>query len=74
MVKTLINTYKLHIPTQITTVIFKDNQKHLLKNVIFIKKLNPEISHFVWNVLDPEMMPKEGKKNKDKILPNLEIA
>ncbi len=74
MVKVLINTYKLWFPVQVTTVIFKQNQNHLLKNIIFIKKLNPNITHFVWNVLDPEMMPTEGKKNKDKILPDLEKA
>jgi len=74
MVKTLVNTYKLWFPVQITTVIFKQNQNHLLKNILFVKKFNPNIKHFVWNVLDPEMMPEEGKKNKNKILPDLEVA
>ena len=74
MVKSLVNTYKLNVPVQITTVIFKDNQDHLLKTVLFIKKINPTVSHFVWNILDPEMMPPNWKKNKDKILPDLWLA
>lgn len=74
MVKAIINLKKYWITTQITSVITKYNQDHLDKTVKFIKKLNPNISHFVRNVMDPEMMPKKWKDKKDEILPDLEKA
>jgi len=57
MIKTILNLKKYNITTQITTVICKQNQNHLFKTLLFIKKLNPNITHFVRNILDPLMMP-----------------
>lgn len=56
MLQAILNLKKYNIETQITTVISKYNQDHLLKIVQFLKKVNPSIVHFVWNVLDPLMM------------------
>ena len=58
IVKAFLNLRKYGIETQTTTAISKLNQDHLLKNVIFTKKVYPEIKHFVWNVLDPKVMKK----------------
>lgn len=63
MVKAFLNLRKYWIETQVTTVISKFNQEHLYKNVVFIKKIYPEINHFVWNILDPKVM----KKTKEAI-------
>ncbi len=69
MIKALLNLKKYKIETQITTAISKFNQNHLYKNVLFIKKVNPKIKHFVWNILDPKVM----KKTKEALesLPDL---
>jgi len=58
MIKAMMNLRKYKIETQITTAISQFNQDHLYKNVLFIKKIYPEIRHFVWNILDPKVMKK----------------
>jgi len=69
MIKALKNLNKYNVPTQITTVISRQNQDHLYETLLFIKKISPNINHFVWNVLDPLMM-EQNQKTLNSI-PNL---
>ncbi|MDD5770533.1 MAG: radical SAM protein [Candidatus Gracilibacteria bacterium] len=56
LLKSIQNALKLGIRVQINSVINKYNQDHLDKTVKFIMKNFPQINHFVWNNLDPQMM------------------
>ena len=58
LMKSITNALKCWIRVQINTVINHYNQNHLDKTVIFLTKHFPQINHFVWNNLDPEMMRK----------------
>lgn len=58
IIKTLENLKKIKgITTDINTVINKYNADHLSENVKFIVKKFPFVRHFVWNNLDPLMIP-----------------
>lgn len=56
VIKAIQNALKLWISVQLNCVINKYNQNHLDKTVKFIDKNFPQITHFVWNNLDPWMM------------------
>lgn len=56
LLKSIQNSLKLWIRVQLNCVINKYNQTHLDKTVKFIVKNFPDIHHFVWNNLDPQMM------------------
>lgn len=56
LLKSIQNALKLWIRVQLNCVINKYNQTHLDKTVKFIVKNFPDIRHFVWNNLDPQMM------------------
>ena len=56
LLKAIQNALKLWITVQLNCVINKYNQNHLDKTVMFIVKNFPQIKHFVWNNLDPQMM------------------
>lgn len=56
LLKAIQNALKLWIVVQLNCVINKYNQNHLDKTVRFIVKNFPQIKHFVWNNLDPQMM------------------
>ncbi len=58
LLKSIQNALKLWIRVQLNCVINKYNQNHLDKTVKFIVKNFPQITHFVWNNLDPLMMRK----------------
>lgn len=58
LMKSIKNALDLWIKVQINTVINHYNQSHLDKTVKFLVKNFPQINHFVWNNLDPEMMRK----------------
>lgn len=58
LMMSITNALKYWIRVQINTVINHYNQEHLDKTVIFLTKHFPQIRHFVWNNLDPEMMRK----------------
>lgn len=58
LLKSIQNAWKLWIRTQLNCVINRYNENHLDKTVKFIVKNFPQISHFVWNNLDPLMMRK----------------
>lgn len=63
LVWALLNLYKLWINTQTTTMICKYNQDHLKQIIQFINHINPNITHFVFNIMDPLMM----KQSKESI-------
>jgi len=54
----ITNALRSGVRVQINTVINHYNQEHLDKTVKFLVKHFPQIQHFVWNNLDPEMMRK----------------
>ena len=56
ILKAIQNSLKQWIEVQLNCVINKYNQDHLDKTVKFIVKYFPQIRHFVWNNLDPQMM------------------
>lgn len=58
LLKAIQNSLKLWLTVQLNCVINKYNQNHLDKTVWFVIKNFPQIQHFVWNNLDPEMMRK----------------
>ncbi len=55
ILKTLLNARRLNIPVNINMVINSANAKSLDKNMVFFITKFPEINHFVFNNLDPEM-------------------
>ncbi len=55
ILKTLLNARRLAIPVNINMVINSLNAKSLDKNIKFFLVKFPEINHFVFNNLDPEM-------------------
>jgi MoaA/NifB/PqqE/SkfB family radical SAM enzyme len=72
LLQAIQNTIKLWIIVQLNCVINKYNQTHLDKTVKFILKNFPQIRHFVWNNLDPEMMRKTNIAQST--LPDFDIA
>lgn len=56
ILKAIQNSLKLWIEVQLNCVINKYNENHLDKTVKFVIKNFPQIKHFVWNNLDPQMM------------------
>lgn len=54
----ITNALNNGVRVQINTVINHYNQNHLDKTVKFLVRHFPQIRHFVWNNLDPEMMRK----------------
>lgn len=56
LLRSIQNSLKNSIRVQLNCVINKYNQNHLDKTVKFIVKNFPQIRHFVWNNLDPQMM------------------
>lgn len=72
LLQAIQNALKLWITVQLNCVINKYNQNHLDKTVKFVVKNFPQINHFVWNNLDPEMMRKTQIANST--LPDFDIA
>jgi len=72
LIKAIQNSIKEWITVQLNCVINRYNQNHLDKTVKFIVKYFPQIRHFVWNNLDPQMMRKT--KIALTTLPDFEIA
>ncbi len=72
ILKAIQNALRLGIRVQLNCVINKYNQKHLDKTVKFIVKYFPQITHFVWNNLDPQMM--RQTKTALSTLPDFDIA
>ncbi len=72
IIKAIQNALKVGIRVQLNCVINRYNQDHLDKTVKFIVKYFPQIRHFVWNNLDPQMM--RQTKIALSTLPNFEIA
>ncbi|MFA5188678.1 MAG: radical SAM protein [Patescibacteria group bacterium] len=62
ILKTLVNAWRLNLPVNINTVINSFNAKSLDKNIKFFLVKFPEINHFVFNNLDPEMNRVEQNK------------
>jgi len=60
--KTLVNARRLNLPVNINMVINSFNAKSLDKNIKFFLVKFPEINHFVFNNLDPEMNRVEQNK------------
>lgn len=58
LMMSITNALNNWVRVQINTVINHYNQEHLDKTVIFLVKHFPQIQHYVWNNLDPEMMRK----------------
>ncbi len=58
LMMSITNALNAGIRVQINTVINHYNQNHLDATVKFLVKHFPNIQHFVWNNLDPEMMRK----------------
>lgn len=58
LMMSITNALNCGVRVQINTVINHYNQWHLDKTVKFLVKHFPQIRHFVWNNLDPEMMRK----------------
>jgi len=54
----ITNALRSGVRVQINTVINHYNQDHLDKTVKFLTRHFPQIRHYVWNNLDPEMMRK----------------
>ncbi len=71
LIKAIENSIELWIDTQLNSVINKFNENHLDKTILFVVKKFPQIRHFVWNNLDPEMMRKT--EIAKKTLPNYDI-
>jgi MoaA/NifB/PqqE/SkfB family radical SAM enzyme len=79
LMKSITNALNSWIRVQINTVINHYNEKHLDKTVKFLTKHFPQIQHFVWNNLDPEMMRKTDTArstlpNFDNFSPSLRAA
>ena len=72
LIKAIQNSIKEWITVQLNSVINRYNQNHLDKTVKFVVKYFPQIRHFVWNNLDPQMMRKT--KIALTTLPDFEIA
>ena len=72
VLQSIQNALKLGIRVQINTVINCYNQEHLDKTVKFLVKQFPEIRHFIWNNLDPEML--RATKIAESTLPDFAIA
>lgn len=70
LMKSITNALNNWIRVQINTVINHYNENHLDKTVVFLTKHFPNIRHFVWNNLDPEMMRKT--KTALTTLPNFD--
>jgi MoaA/NifB/PqqE/SkfB family radical SAM enzyme len=62
ILKTLVNARRLNLPVNINMVINSFNAKSLDKNIQFFLVKFPEINHFVFNNLDPEMNRVEQNK------------
>ena len=62
ILKTLVNARRMNLPTNINMVINSFNAKSLDKNIQFFLVKFPEINHFVFNNLDPEMNRVEQNK------------
>jgi len=62
IIKTLVNARRLNLPVNINMVINSFNAKSLDKNIQFFLVKFPEINHFVFNNLDPEMNRVEQNK------------
>lgn len=58
LMMSITNALKAGVRVQINTVINHYNQEHLDKTIKFMVKHFPQIQHYVWNNLDPEMMRK----------------
>ena len=58
LMMSITNALNNGIRVQINTVMNHYNQDHLDKTVKFLVRHFPQIRHFVWNNLDPEMMRK----------------
>lgn len=58
LMMSITNALNNGVRVQINTVINHYNQNHLDKTVKFLVRHFPQIRHFVWNNLDPEMMRK----------------
>ena len=58
LMMSITNALNNGIRVQINTVMNHYNQDHLDKTVRFLVRHFPQIRHFVWNNLDPEMMRK----------------
>ncbi len=63
--KTLENTGRLDISTDVNTVINSYNADHLDLTVKWIVKNFPHVRHFVWNNIDPRM--NRASQNRDTI-------
>lgn len=79
LMMSITNALKYWVRVQINTVINHYNQEHLDKTVKFLVKHFPQIRHFVWNNLDPEMMRKTDTArstlpNFDTFAPSLNSA
>lgn len=79
LMKSITFALKYWIRVQINTVINHYNETHLDKTAKFLVKHFPQIRHFVWNNLDPEMMRKTATAwstlpNFDNFKPSLNEA
>lgn len=79
LMKSITFALKYGIRVQINTVINHYNETHLDKTAKFLVKYFPQIRHFVWNNLDPEMMRKTATAwstlpNFDNFKPSLNEA
>ncbi len=72
--KTLENTSKLDLSTDINTVINSYNADHLDMTVKWVVRNFPHVRHFVWNNIDPRM--NRASQNKDTVpkLQSFEIS
>ena len=75
----ITNALRCGVRVQINTVINHYNQEHLDKTISFMVKHFPQIRHYVWNNLDPEMMRKTSTAwstlpNFEKFKPSLNNA
>ena len=70
LMRSITNALKYGIRVQINTVINHYNENHLDKTIKFLTKHFPQIDHYVWNNLDPEMMRKT--KTAWSTLPNFD--
>ncbi len=62
IIKTLINAQKLNVAVNLNTVINSKNAKSLDRNIKFFVRKFPEISHYIFNNLDPRMNRVESNK------------
>jgi len=72
ILKAIQNALKEGIIVQLNCVINKYNQNHLDKTVKFVVRYFPQIRHFVWNNLDPQMM--RQTKIALSTLPDFDVA